>query len=84
MDQSVMEWPKCHFKNPDDTLYCGKYEIPLPSSEHISVFHTKTLQTPIKELTSGSTFAERYQVIEELGKGGMDKVYKVFEIDKSE
>jgi serine/threonine-protein kinase len=79
-----MKCPKCHFKNPDDTLYCGKCGTPLPSSEQISVSHTETLQTPVKELTSGSTFAERYQVIEELGKGGKGKVYKVFAIDKSE
>ena len=37
------------------------------------------MQTPIKELTTGSTFAGRYQVIEELGHGGMGKVYKVFD-----
>ncbi len=26
---------------------------------------------PVQELTTGSTFAGRYQIIEELGKGGM-------------
>ncbi len=79
-----MECAKCHFENPADTHYCGKCGTQLPSSEQISVSHTETLQTRVKELTSGSTFAERYQVIEKLGKGGMGKVYKVFAIDKSE
>jgi predicted Ser/Thr protein kinase/TolB-like protein len=41
---------------------------------------TETIQTPVRELTSGSTFAGRYQVIEELGHGGMGRVYKVQDI----
>jgi hypothetical protein len=38
---------------------------------------TETLQTPVRDLTTGSTFAGRHQVIEELGKGGMGRVTSV-------
>jgi len=74
--------PKCQHENPDDTLYCGKCATPLPSSKEIPV--TETLETPKEELTTGSTFAGRYQIIEELGKGGMGKVYRVLDKELKE
>jgi len=72
--------PKCHFENPEDTIYCGKCATQLKSSEEISASPTETIETPKDELTTGSTFAGRYQIVEELGKGGMGKVYRV--VDK--
>ena len=69
--------PKCNADNPDTQSFCGDCGTPLTSSGEISPSVTKTLQTPITRLATGSIFAERYEVLEELGKGGMGEVYRV-------
>jgi serine/threonine-protein kinase len=83
-----MKCPKCHSENPDTLKFCGECGTQLiggdePNSPEFGVvspdFKTETLEAPVQELTTGSTFAGRYQIIEELGKGGMGKVYKVFD-----
>jgi len=67
--------PKCQTENPDTKKFCGECATPLQPSKDIGV--TKTLETPREKLTRGSTIAGRYEVIEELGKGGMGRVYRV-------
>jgi serine/threonine-protein kinase len=63
-----MKCPKCHSGNPDTQKFCGECATQLTSSDDAQPYITRTLETPVEELTTGSTFADRYQIIEELGK----------------
>jgi serine/threonine-protein kinase len=75
----TIECPKCHSENPGTKQFCADCGTQLPSSQDIHPYLTDTLQAPVHELTTGTTFAGRYQIIEELGKGGMGKVYRVLD-----
>ncbi len=78
-----MKCSRCAFENPSGTQFCGRCAAPL-GTEGARPTATETLIAPIRELTTGTTFARRYQVIEELGKGGMGRVYKVFDTEVRE
>jgi serine/threonine protein kinase/Flp pilus assembly protein TadD len=74
-----MKCSKCHYDNPESSRFCAECGTQLPPTEEVSISPTETLQAPISELNRGSIFASRYEIIEKLGKGGMGKVYRVFD-----
>jgi serine/threonine protein kinase/tetratricopeptide (TPR) repeat protein len=82
MGLALAKCPNCSGENADTQHFCGECGTPLPAAgprAQVRPDIDETAQLPSAELPSGVVFAKRYQVIEELGTGGMGRVYRVLD-----
>ncbi len=70
-----MKCAKCSFKNSPGARFCAQCGTGLDLHDT----PTENIRSAIREIERGSLMFGRYEVVEEIGSGGMGNVYRVFD-----
>ncbi len=76
--------PACRTLNRGDSRFCANCAAPLKAGGTAAPDGSHTIRATTVEIARGNRIAGRYEIIEELGQGGMGRVFRVFDHQVSE